>query len=213
MEISSESVRGSMHPYEDRILVDERLGLFAVADGVTGSSQGSGAIAAVLTLELLQKDFAGDIVSAVQQVHRKIVELRVDDRSIGESTITAAAISGDRLELANLGDSPAFLVRDGMMTGLITEDVSPGGRITQVIGYPEVVTVHSRNVQLVKGDVLILASDGVEHILHPSLVVPMAGILSAGAIAKGIIEEARNVTSGYDDDKSVIVLKISEGPS
>ena len=202
-----------MHPYEDRILVDERLGLFAVADGVTGSSQGSGAIAAVLTLELLQKDFAGDIVSAVQQVHRKIVELRVDDRSIGESTITAAAISGDRLELANLGDSPAFLIRDGTMTGLIIEDVSPNGRITQVIGYPEMVTVHSLKVQLKKGDVLILASDGVEHILNPSFVVSMAGSLSAGAMVKRIIEEARNVTSGYDDDKSVIVLKISEGPS
>ena len=58
LDVSSRSVRGSMHPYEDRVLVDEERGLFAVADGVTGSSQGSGAVAAELALELLREGFA-----------------------------------------------------------------------------------------------------------------------------------------------------------
>lgn len=197
-----------MHPYEDRVLVEESRGLFAVADGVTGSSQGSGAVAAELALDLLQKYFTGDLVDAIQNVHRKIVERRINDRSIGETTLTALAIKGHTLEVGNLGDSPAYLVRDGVMRSLVTEDISPSGRITQVIGYPETVQIHTVRVPLWTGDMLIIASDGVEHVLHPSFIRSLAGESSVQLIAKKIVEQACLVPVNYDDDKSVIVLRI-----
>jgi serine/threonine protein phosphatase PrpC len=208
LDVSAKSVRGSMHPYEDRVLVDEKQGLFAVADGVTGSSQGSGAVAAELALELLQEDFAGDVVEAMQEVHRTVYERRMTDRSIGETTLTAAAVKGDLLQLGNLGDSPAYLIRGRTMRSLITADITPLGRITQVVGYPETVNVHTEEAQLRERDVVIVASDGVGHVLYPSFIIPLASESSANRIAERIVEEARLTVTDYDDDKSVIVLRI-----
>lgn len=197
-----------MHPYEDRVLVDEKQGLFAVADGVTGSSQGSGAVAAELALELLQKDFAGDVVEAIREVHQTVYERRTKDRSIGETTLTAAAVKGDLLQVGNLGDSPAYLVRGGTMRSLIIGDISPLGYITQVVGYPETVNVHAEEAQLRKRDLVIIASDGVGHVLHPSFLIPLASESSADRIAEKIVEGARLMVTDYDDDKSVIVLSV-----
>jgi protein phosphatase len=200
-----------MHPYEDRVLVDEEQGLFAVADGVTGSSQGSGAVAAELALELLREDFAGDVVEAIREVHRTIYERRISDRSIGETTLTAAAVKGDLLRVGNLGDSPAYLIRGRTMRSLITGDVTPRGHITQMVGYPETVWVHTEEARLQKGDLVIVASDGVGHVLDPFFIVPLAGEPSTDRIAERIVDEARLMVTDYDDDKSVIVLRVLDG--
>ncbi len=55
------SVPGSTHVYEDRILVEEERKIYAAADGVTISSQGSGGVAAELALRLLKEVFSGDL--------------------------------------------------------------------------------------------------------------------------------------------------------
>lgn len=211
MDVSARSVRGSMHPYEDRVLVDEEQGLFAVADGVTGSSQGSGAVAAELALELLREEFAGDVVEAIREVHRTVYERRIDDRSIGETTLTAVSVKGDLLRVGNLGDSPAYLVRGRTMRSLITGDVTQLGRITQMVGYPETIRVHTKEARLQKGDLVIVASDGVGHVLDPWFIVPLAGESRADRIADRIVEEARLMVTDYDDDKSVIVLRVLDG--
>lgn len=208
LDVSARSVHGSMHPYEDRVLVDEKHGLFAVADGVTGSSQGSGAVAAELALELLRKGFAGDVVEAMREVHRAVYERRLNDRSVGETTLTVAAVRRDLLQVGNLGDSPAYLVRGGTVRSLVTGDISPMGYITQVVGYPETVAIHMQEVRLQKGDLVIVASDGVGHVLRPSFIVPLASESSADRIAERIVEEARLTVTDYDDDKSVIVLRV-----
>jgi protein phosphatase len=208
LQVAARSIPGSEHPYEDRILVDEERGLFAVADGVTNSSQGSGAVAAELALKLLRENFAGDIVAAIGVVHRIAMARREEDRAIGETTLTAVAVSGQSLQAGNVGDSPAYLVRGGKMRSLVQEDKSPYGYITQVIGYPEAIQVHTTRLQLENQDVVIVASDGMEHVLHPSLVGRLIGRSEVGRVADAMLEEARARSIGYDDDKSVIVLKV-----
>lgn len=208
IDVSSRSVPGSTHPYEDRVLVDQERGLFAIADGVTGSSQGSGAVAAELALQLLREGFAGDVVKAIQTVHRTLYERRINDRSVGETTLTAAAVKGDLLQVGNLGDSPAYLVRGGEMRSLITDDISPLKYITQVVGYPEHVRVHTQEARLQKRDLVIVASDGVGHVLHPSFIASLAGESSADLIAERVVEEAQRTVTSYDDDESVIVLRV-----
>ena len=207
LEVASGSVPGSAHPYEDRILVDEELGLFAVADGVTLSSQGSGAVAAELALRLLRDNYLGDLAMAISNVHQIVARKREGDRTIGETTLTAVAVSEGSLQAANVGDSPAYLVRRGRMQSLVQEDKSPDGWITQVIGFPETVDVHSTRVQLEDKDTVIVASDGVGHVLRPPLVTQPVGISGAANLADAIIKEAREQVAGYDDDKSVIILR------
>src|SRR5206468_9566169 len=111
----------------------DKLGRVAVADGVTHSSQGSGAVAAELALSLLRKYFSGDLVGAISKVHQIAVRRRKEDSAIGETTLTAVAVDEGRLQVGNVGDSPAYLVRAKNMRSLIKEDKSPHGYITQVI--------------------------------------------------------------------------------
>jgi serine/threonine protein phosphatase PrpC len=206
IEVASKSITGSAHPYEDRVLVDESKGLFAVADGVTYSSQGSGAFAAELALKLLKENFSGDLLQAIHELHQYIARRKTMDQRIGETTLTAASLKEEWLEVANVGDSPAYLVRGGVMQSLARKDEGPLGGITQVIGYPEIISVHTERVQLEQGDCAIIASDGVEHILHPQIIVPLVAALHASKIVDAIINEAESTEAGYDDDKSVIVL-------
>ncbi|TLY13683.1 MAG: hypothetical protein E6K84_03770 [Thaumarchaeota archaeon] len=184
LEVAARSIPGSAHPYEDRILADDKVGLFAVADGVTHSSQGSGAVAAELALSLLREYFSGDL--------------------------TAVAVDEGRLLVGNVGDSPAYLVRAKNMRGLIQEDKSPHGYITQVIGYPETIHVHSTSLQLKDQDMVIVASDGIEHVLRVSFVHQLLSMPEVSEVVDSIIQEAKARVTGYDDDKSVIVLRVVE---
>jgi protein phosphatase len=210
LDTAAKSVPGSTHPYEDRILVNERKRLFAVADGVTISSQGSGGVAAEFAIELLQENQTEDLVEAITRIHEMVLKRkRMGDETIGETTLTAAVIEGATLELANVGDSPAYLIRNRSMKRLSHLDKSESGYITQVIGFPETITVHLTKTQLRVGDLVLLISDGVLHVMNSP---PFFGLLSrepnANELASKIIAEAQLRVGSYDDDKSVIVLRV-----
>ena len=96
------------------------------------------------------------------------------------------------------------------MRGLIQEDKSPHGYITQVIGYPETIHVHSTSLQLKDQDMVIVASDGVEHVLRVSFVHQLLSMPEASEVVDSIIQKAKARVTGYDDDKSVIVLRVVE---
>jgi serine/threonine protein phosphatase PrpC len=190
------------------VLVDEKLGLFAVADGVSLSSQGSGGIAASLALSLLRENFKGDIVRAIEDTHRIIAARKAEDWNIGETTLTAVAVKDHTLQAGNVGDSSAYLVRRGEMQSLVQEDKSKWGHLTQVIGFPEDVRVHSTSIELKDEDTVIVASDGVGHVLWPSLMETITPKPNVEEVADAIIEEAKARKVGYNDDKSVLVLRV-----
>ena len=208
MEVSARSVPGSQHPYEDRMLVDEKRGLFAVADGVTNSSHGSGAVAAELAIKLLKESFQDDVPAAIEKVHRAIFDRRKEDMTIGETTLTAVAVHDRTLQAGNVGDSPALLISGNELRSLAQEDKGLLGNITQVIGYPEAIEVHMTSVRLNNWDVVVVASDGVGHVLHAPLVQQLLGRPNVNDAADSIIAAAKAKRTGYDDDKSVILLKV-----
>ena len=207
LDVASISLSGTEHPYEDRVLVDKKLGLFAIADGVTHSTHGSGAVAAELALRLLHDYITADVTEVIMMVHQTMIRERENDRTLGETTLTVASVRDDCLKVGNIGDSPAYLVHGGMMRSMFTADTNSMGYITQVIGHPENIRVHTREAKLRKRDMVIIASDGVGHVLNPSLVIPLTN-LSSELAKERVIQEARRVTTGYDDDKSLIVLRV-----
>jgi serine/threonine protein phosphatase PrpC len=198
-----------MHPYEDRILVDRERRLFAIADGVSISSQGNGAIAAEFALRVLDECFFGDIASAITNVHRIVLLRKKQARTVGETTLTVVVMDDRSVHVGNVGDSPAILLRGKRAWTLTSEDRDTLGSITQVIGYPSTVTVHTTTSQIKPGDVIIVASDGVGHVLMNPYLSTLTGKPSANMIAASIIDEANTRKSEYDDDKSVIVIRIS----
>jgi serine/threonine protein phosphatase PrpC len=109
----------------------------------------------------------------------------------------------------NVGDSPAYLLRDNDLTVLTQADKSEFGYITQVLGYPEKIRVHSNAVGLKMNDYLILASDGVAHVINHATLLPIVrATVGSKEVAEAIIERAETTWVGYDDDKSVIVIRV-----
>jgi protein phosphatase len=97
------------------------------------------------------------------------------------STMVVAAIAGSDMALLNVGDSPAYLIRN-REARLISQDhswpaeqvrlgvIKPEEavdhpmkhRLTRAIGVWEQITVYTDKVRLKPGDQVVLCSDGVE---------------------------------------------------
>ena len=114
------------------------------------------------------------------------------------------------MELANVGDSPAFLVRDGKIKMLTVLDSFFDMSLTQAIGKPE-INVHVSMETLKEGDYLILASDGITKVLTED---ELLGIVKDYEDPKKIVQETILATieepKSYDDDKSMIVIYMRE---
>lgn len=82
------------------------------------------------------------------------------------TTMLVCIIIDRHFYIGNVGDSSAFLVRDGVMTALTTEDVDARGQLTKVVGTmrygltPSIVTG-----DFIAGDSLLMVTDGVGRVM------------------------------------------------
>lgn len=125
---------------EDSILMNEELGLFAVADGMGGHAAGDRASRiAVDTLERETKEFlkyedespssafndslAKSLGQAVQEASREIHREASKDKKLDGmgTTLTSILLRGGRFYLAHVGDSRCFLFRDGRIEQITSD--------------------------------------------------------------------------------------------
>ena len=105
------SVKGEDHKEnEDTILVEDKLGLYAVADGVTMPY--GGGPASRLAIGSLRSLFKGDLAETISQINRTVLEEKKQDPGIGSSTLTVAQLTDRSVRIAHAGDSSAFLIRE-----------------------------------------------------------------------------------------------------
>jgi serine/threonine protein phosphatase PrpC len=169
---------------------------FAVADGMGGAAAGETASQVglnvfyedVQTLILEERDhldphtIEGVLVDAVANANRMVYELgceNEDYRGMG-TTLTAAVELNGRLTIAQIGDSRAYLLRDGrirqltrdqslvaqkVMSGELTEEMArrhPDRNILlQALGIRPEVEIVLQNAALQPEDILLLCSDGL----------------------------------------------------
>jgi PPM family protein phosphatase len=177
---------------EDALLVGDCV--FAVADGMGGHLAGE--VASEAALEPIRAlagqvfDDAGDAVTALRQAViaandtvSELAELEPAYRGMG-TTLTAALVEGRRLHLAHVGDSRAYLLRDGGFSQLtddhtLVQHLIDEGQltreeaarhpqrsiITRAIGVSREVEVDSMSLELVAGDQLLLCSDGLTGVV------------------------------------------------
>jgi serine/threonine protein phosphatase PrpC len=123
------SDRGGRHDNQDAFLVEDELGLYAVADGVGGHQAGDVASAtAVKVLRDIIAHWRHDgtglreqgwsvlhraIESACATIHRSATE---NSSLAGMSTtLTALLLDGDQAVMGHVGDSRLYLLRDGVL--------------------------------------------------------------------------------------------------
>ncbi len=212
---------------EDAYLSEEPL--FAVADGMGGHRGGEVASRiAIDTLEAMFRRGEGGLSEQVQEANRAVFERSVLDRSVAGmgTTLTAAMIEGARARLAHVGDSRAYLLRDGELR-LLTEDhtlvqrmvqqgeITPEEAerhpqrsvITRVLGVEPSVPVDEVVIDLRAGDRLLVCSDGLTSMLGDDEI---AGLLRAEPdpqrAADALIRAAND--AGGVDNTTVIVIDV-----
>jgi protein phosphatase len=160
--------------------------LFAVADGMGGAQAGE--VASKLAAAALEETDPGSIsgpekvTSLIQEANRRVYERASSDPATSGmgTTMTVALVESDGVTIGHVGDSRAYLVRDGKLEQL-TEDHSlvnellKSGRlsreeavmhpqrsvITRAVGTDPDVDVDAFTVSADAGDVFLLCSDGL----------------------------------------------------
>lgn len=185
--------------------------MFMVADGMGGAAAGevASATAVDVVLRHLREglegrgpvapgDLVAELIRAAEVANWSIFQQAVnrpDLRGMG-TTATIAVLMGDVLYLAQIGDSRAYLVRDGVATqltkdqslmqklieaGELTEEEAAHSErrniILQALGPEPNVKVDVSQQPLRRDDVLVLCSDG------------LSGLVKADQIARVIGEE------------------------
>jgi protein phosphatase len=201
---------------EDRYLVrdDRDVTLMAVADGVGGGPGGEVAASAAVD-ELASRFFgapreqalAERLGDAIRDANTAV--LRAADSSgntTAASTLVAAAVTSGQAVIANLGDSRAYLVRDGA-SRQVTEDHSgiPSHGITRFVGDPRGVQADVYMEELRPGDRLVLCSDGLTRHVEPEEIALVIGTSGddVDSAAQRLVELANS--RGGEDNVTVIV--------
>lgn len=221
---------------EDNYLVGRQV--FAVADGMGGHAAGE--VAAKAALEPLvaidgrefdsEEDVETALVHAVREANRHVVEMAQAQPELAGmgTTLTAALLRNGRLHLAHVGDSRAYLLRDGEAITQLTTDhtlverLVREGRlsrdeaaihpqrnvITRAIGNDADVVVDSLPpLRLQPGDQVLLCSDGLTGPLRDTEIAATLTQTEAGDEAVSTLVDRANAAGG-PDNITVILLRV-----
>lgn len=208
--------------------------LFAVCDGMGGALAGEVASETACRF-LMQLGSEGEpaerLREVVRQANAEILKLSTEQPGMTGmgTTLTAAVRQGDSLVLAHVGDSRAYLLRDGALRqitedhSLVAEMVRQGrltleqamvhphrSVITRALGTEEGVEPDVTTVSLEVGDRLVLCSDGVSGLVpEDRLRQILAGGEEPQATAHELVKEA--LAHGGDDNATVVVIFVVQG--
>jgi PPM family protein phosphatase len=221
---------------EDALLI--RDGLFAVADGMGGHQAGEVASATALEIvESLHGHVFQDADAAIEALRNAVVEAnetvskladdRPEYRGMG-TTLTVAMVEGRRVHIAHVGDSRAYLLREGQLEQ-ITDDhtlvqhlVNEGqisrqeaqthpqrSIITRAIGVSPDVEVDTMTFDLRTGDQLLLCSDGLTGVVaDQELAERLVAEDDAEETVQDLVDRAN--AGGGPDNITVVLLRYEE---
>lgn len=218
---------------EDAFLVADSI--VAVADGMGGHLAGEVASAAALepVADLDGRVFpdaqqAVDALrSAVVEANRRVLQMAEDEptyRGMG-TTLTTALVEGRRLHIAHVGDSRAYLLRDGELRQLtddhtLVQHLIDEGQIsaaqaahhpqrsviTRAIGVGPDLEVDTLSFDLAPGDTLLLCSDGLTGVVDDETIASvLAATPDEQAAVTTLITRANE--AGGPDNITVVLLR------
>ncbi|MES1248604.1 MAG: Stp1/IreP family PP2C-type Ser/Thr phosphatase [Actinomycetota bacterium] len=208
--------------------------LFAVADGMGGAQAGE--VASKLAAAALEESDPGSLsgpdklVSLIQEANRRVFERASSDPATSGmgTTMTVALVEGQQVTIGHVGDSRAYLVRDGKLEQL-TEDHSlvnellKSGKlsreeaeihpqrsvITRAVGTDPDVDVDAFVVDASTGDIFLLCSDGLTDMVGDDDILDVVAKTpdDLDRVTKSLVAAANR--SGGEDNITVIAFRIA----
>ena len=215
---------------EDVYVVDPPI--FAIADGMGGANAGE--VAAALAADALRETADGGsgekaVVTLIQEANRRVYQQATEDtaKSGMGTTMTVALLDDGRVRIGHVGDSRAYLIRDGELSQL-TDDHSLVGElvrsgkltpedaethpqrsvITRALGTDPDVDVDTATVETRAGDLFLLCSDGLYSMVGNERILELVerNRRDLDAAAKALVAAANK--GGGDDNITVVAFEI-----
>jgi protein phosphatase len=196
----------------------------AIADGVSGSH--GGREAAEYTVRGLLADYYATpdtwaVPHALDRVlnanNQWLLAQAAARRELAgmATTLSALVLRGRRYVLAHVGDSRAYLWRDGQLARLTTDHTwdRPDLRhvLTRAVGLDPHLAVDYSEDRLRAGDVFLLVTDGVwEPLGDHGMKEVLRRNAAPGALASALAQEA--LARGGQDNASAVVLHVKQLP-
>ena len=208
--------------------------LLVVADGMGGHAAGEVASAVVVAcfasldaLALSPGEALAALSATVEEANETLGRLIADDEELAGmgTTVTAIAWLGDRIALVHVGDSRAYLMREGELSQLThdhtyVQTLVDAGRIT-----PEEAVVHPRRNLLMRsvdgtppieadlsirearlGDRYLLCSDGLCGVLTESQIAESLSRGEPTGAVTALVERA--LAAGAPDNVTCVVADV-----
>jgi serine/threonine protein phosphatase PrpC len=232
---------------EDSLSVDHDNHVYMVADGMGGHAAGE--VASAMAVDIVQRILTGQVdpdetrlvrdIDAIDQADvlrerlryamnqasiqiRKEAESRADTKGMG-TTLVVALIEGDQVHLAHVGDSRAYLFRQGRLVRLtrdhtVVQQEIDAGRLTpelarlvphkhiltQSVGYHGPVEPDTITRWVEPGDVFMLCSDGLTDPLDDEAIQRIFESNPADQLADALVEAA--LANGTEDNVTVVTI-------
>jgi protein phosphatase len=220
---------------EDRYALAPELGLYLVADGMGGHTAGQvaselaaeGAVAALRALEGAEAPLTEKLRYSVAAANRSIfatARARPELTGMG-TTLVAVLVDGQRVALAHVGDSRAYLVRGGRIRRL-TDDHSLVAELvrrreiserdarghphrhvlTRALGVRRAVEADLAELTPAGGDLFVLCSDGLTgHVDDDEIARTVLADPDLDAVCERLVELANE--RGGDDNITVVLVR------
>ena len=218
---------------EDPAVLATKGSFYGLADGMGGHSAGQ--IACELALKIIIRQYYANpspdthasLRRAIEEANSLIYDTAqmMTDRNGMGTTLTTAIVREDMLTIAQVGDSRAYLIRNGEIAQIsedhswVAEQVRIGAMtleeaesspfrniITRSIGTSSSVEADITTHELHEGDILILCSDGLTGHVDPTEILSACTQHSPSIAATRLVEEANE--RGGRDNVTVVIVSI-----
>ena len=222
----------------DSHVLDDKGALFIVCDGMGGHAAGE--VASELGVKTIRdeyydtpgSDVITSIATAVERANTVIFQHAVDHPELSGmgTTCVALVIAGGRAFVVNIGDSRAYIIRNGKMrqvtrdhswvaeqvrVGLLTEEQarthSHRNVITRSLGTQPNVTADLFVETMHNGDRVLLCSDGLHgYVDEGDIEQVVTGDSEPSAMVHTLIDMANN--NGGPDNISAMLVQLIDVP-
>jgi serine/threonine protein phosphatase PrpC len=244
VQYAGRSERGPRSLNQDYYFFDPALGLYVVADGMGGHNAGE--VASKLAVETLvefikltakgstqtwpfpyeptQSVAANRLVAGMRLANRRVYEDGLEDPQLSGmgTTIVAALIEGEQIVIGHVGDSRAYLMRDGQLVAMTrdhtwvaavlaaephtrTEDHPMRHVLTSGIGMRDDVMPAVTEAAVATGDTWLLCSDGVHGYTSEETLAEALRLPTPDAAAERAVRAP--LEGGGSDNATAIVVR------
>jgi len=210
--------------------------LFAIADGMGGARAGevaSGLAAAALQTDDVDGSGKDRVIAMIQAANRSVYERSSRDAEVAGmgTTMTVALVEDATVTFGHVGDSRAYVLRDGALEQLtddhsLVAELVRGGKlsaeeaehhpqrsvITRALGTDPDVDVDTFTVDARDGDVFVLCSDGLTDMVGDEEIGEVLGERreSLREAAEELVRRANK--AGGQDNITVIAFEMTDEP-